>query len=75
MAKTLNENFRKQINEFCSSVEKDVDDRIDDMERQLKEILSEKESTEHNVKQQCEYLNQKLNELKNIGNEIVTLAS
>ena len=75
MAKTLKEKFRTQIEEFCSSVEKDVDDRIDDMERQFKEILAEKESTEHNVKQQSEYLNQKLKELKNINNEIVTLVS
>lgn len=74
-AQQLKEQFSVQTKEICASIQQNIDDRIDDMERQLKEILAEKESKEQNVEQQCRYLNRQLSELKNIGNEIIGLTS
>ena len=74
-AKTLKEQFKAQTAEICDSVQSAVEARIDDMEKQLKDILTEKESKEQDAQQQCEYLNRKLSELKNANAEVARLIS
>lgn len=74
-AKTLKEQFKAQTAEICDSVQSAVEARIDDMEKQLKDILTEKESKEQDAQQQCEYLNRKLSELKTITAEVSRVIS
>lgn len=70
MAINLEAQFQTQTQELCKSVQKDINARIDDMERQLKEILAEKETQEQDSKSQCEYLTKKQDELKRLGNTV-----
>ena len=75
MAINLKAQFQTQTRELCKSVQKDIDARIDDMERQLKEILAEKETQEQDTKSQCDYLAKMKDELKRIDNEVRQLTA
>lgn len=74
MAANLKAQFQTQTQELCKSIREDIDARIDDMERQLKEILAEKESREQDSKSHCEYLARKKDELTALGNNISRIA-
>ena len=75
MAINLKAQFQTQTRELCKSIQKDIDARIDDMERQLKEILAEKETQEQDTKSQCDYLAKMKDELKRIDNEVRQLTA
>lgn len=75
MTINLKTQFQTQTQELCKSIQKDIDARIDDMERQLKEILAEKETQEQDSKSQCDYLTKMKDELKRIDDKVQQLTT
>lgn len=73
MARNMKSQFELQTQELCSTVQATINARIDDMGRQLKNILAEKDSQEQDVQKQCDFLNKRQHDLKAIAKEISRL--
>ena len=73
MAKALKEMYQAQTEAACQSAQESVHARIDDMERQLREILRQKEAQEQDAKQQAAHLMQKQHEMHEISQELTKM--
>ena len=72
MARNMKSQFESQTSELCANVQSVINARIDDMDRQLKNILAEKDSREQDVQKQREFLQQKQRELKALAEQCST---
>ena len=70
MAKSLKKQFTSLVDGFCKNIKQDVDDRLDDMERQLQDIIEEKETKEQDAEREKAYLLGKKDELRKISRDL-----
>lgn len=73
MANTLKKQFDSNAKNMCDNFQRGVNARINDMERQLKDILREKESMEQDASRKKNYLLQRQNELSQIEKNLNSL--
>ena len=74
MAATLKNLYQTRTEEVCRSLKERVDARVKDMERQLRDILREKESQEQDAEKERRYLQAKLEELRRISQDLNRIA-
>ena len=70
MAKTVTPIYKSSADEYCRNLQKNVNRRLEDMERQLQDIIREKEAQEKNAEQQKVFLMGKKKELNAISQEL-----
>ena len=66
----LKSQLESHTRKICSNVQTAINARIDDMDRQLKEILAEKDSREQDAKKQFNLLQQKQKDLNSLAEQI-----
>ena len=70
MASTIKPIYQSGADKVCRELQLSVNGRLDDMERQLQNIIKEKEAQERNAEQQKAYLMGKKQELARIAGEL-----
>ena len=73
LTKELTRQYKKNADDICNNFQDKVDARIDDMQKQLQNILREKKSQEQDAARKKNYLLQKQNELRIIEQNLISL--
>lgn len=62
----VSKQYRNTVDEICNSMRKEIDDRLDTMEQQLKSLIVAKESKERDAQKEARLLDQQSAEVKRI---------
>ena len=69
----LKSQLESHTRKICSNVQTAINARIDDMDRQLKNILAEKDSREQDAKKELKLLQQKQKDLNSLAEQIINI--
>ena len=74
MAAVMKQFYQERADAFCRNLQESINARIADMERQLQDILREKDAQEQDAEQKKSYLLSKQEELRRLSQELNHLA-